>query len=133
MTSAPGKVRTSRALCILVFAGCASALLASQASAHHSYAMFDPTKQLTLRGNVREFQWTNPHCFIQIQVQRSDATQEWSIQMDNPQALYRRGWRPGTIKTGDKLTVVIHPTRDGSHSGRYVSGIGSDGKPLIDD
>ena len=95
--------------------------------------MFDSTRQLTLGGNVREFQWTNPHCFLQILVQRSGATQEWSIQMDNPQALYRKGWRPGSVKAGDKLTVVIHPTRDGSHSGRYVSGIGPDGKALLDE
>jgi hypothetical protein len=53
--------------------------------------------------------------------------------MDNPQALYRKGWRPGSVKAGDKLTVVIHPTRDGSHSGRYVSGIGPDGKALLDE
>jgi hypothetical protein len=95
--------------------------------------MFDSTKQLTLGGNVRDFQWTNPHCFLQILIQRSGATQEWSIKMDNPQALYRKGWRPGSVKAGDKLTVVIHPTRDGSHSGRYVSGIGPDGKALLDE
>ena len=118
---------------IIPLLGCTSGCFSPPLSAHHSYAMFDSTRQLTLGGNVREFQWTNPHCFLQILVQRSGATQEWSIQMDNPQALYRKGWRPGSVKAGDKLTVVIHPTRDGSHSGRYVSGIGPDGKALLDE
>jgi hypothetical protein len=118
---------------VMVLLACSSALFSPQLSAHHSYAMFDSTKQLSLQGNVREFQWTNPHCFIQLQAQRSGATEEWSIQMDNPRSMYRRGWRPGTIKAGDKLTIVIHPTRDGSHSGRYMSAVGPDGKPLLED
>jgi hypothetical protein len=102
-------------------------------SAHHSYSMFDAAKSISLQGNVREFQWTNPHCFIELLALRSGAAEEWSIQMDSPQGLYRRGWRPGSIKPGDKVTIVIHPTRDGSHSGRYVSAVGPDGKPLLED
>jgi hypothetical protein len=112
---------------------CASGMFAPRLFAHHSYAMFDSATQLKLEGDVREFQWTNPHCFIQLLAQRSGVMEEWSIQMDNPQSLYRRGWRPGSIKAGDKLTLVIHPTRDGSHSGRYVSAVGADGKPLLQD
>jgi hypothetical protein len=118
---------------IMAVLGCSSAMFSPQLNAHHSYAMFDSTKQLSLQGNVREFQWTNPHCFIQLHAQREGAAEEWSIQMDNPQSLYRRGWRPGSIKAGDRLTIVIHPTRDGSHSGRYVSAVGADGKPLLED
>jgi Family of unknown function (DUF6152) len=118
---------------IMALLSCAGGLFAPPLSAHHSYAMFDSHKQLSLQGEVREFQWTNPHCFIQLLARRSGATEEWSIQMDNPQALYRRGWRPGTIKAGDPVTVVIHPTRDGSHSGRYVSAVGPDGKALLED
>jgi hypothetical protein len=127
--------KSPRASARVTMALCAwsGALFAPQLCAHHSYAMFDSAKQVTLQGNVREFQWTNPHCFIQLLAQRSGATEEWSIQMDSPQALYRRGWRPGSIKAGDKLTIVIHPTRDGSHSGRYMSAVGPDGKPLLED
>lgn len=118
---------------IIALLSCACGMFSPQLFAHHSYAMFDAAKQLSLQGNVREFQWTNPHCFIQLLVQRSGATEEWSIQLDNPQSLYRRGWRPGSIKAGDKLTLILHPTRDGSHSGRYVSAVGADGKPLLQD
>jgi hypothetical protein len=118
---------------IIALLAAGSCGVAPQLQAHHSYAMFDTGKQVTLHGSLREFQWTNPHCFLQILVRRSDVTREWSVQMDNPQSLYRKGWRPGTLKAGDKLTVVIHPTRDGSQSGRFVSGTGPDGKPLLED
>ncbi len=100
------------------------------ATAHHSYAMFDASRKITLHGTVRELQWTNPHCFLQVLVPTAGATVEWSVQMDSPQAAYRQGWRPGTLKPGDRISVVIHPTKDGSHSGRYVSGTGPDGKAL---
>jgi hypothetical protein len=103
------------------------------ATAHHTYAMFDPLKSVTLTGTLKEFQWTNPHCFIQLLVSGQGAPAEWSIQMDSPQGIYRRGWRPRTLKPGDKITLVIRPTRDGSHSGRYVSGTGPDGKALLED
>ncbi len=118
---------------IMALLACSSAMFSPLLSAHHSYSMFDAAKSISLQGNVREFQWTNPHCFIELLALRSGAAEEWSIQMDSPQGLYRRGWRPGSIKPGDKVTIVIHPTRDGSHSGRYVSAVGPDGKPLLED
>lgn len=99
-------------------------------AAHHSYAMFNASRTIKLHGTVRELQWTNPHCFLQVLVPSAGATVEWSVQMDSPQAVYREGWRPGTLKPGDKISLVIHPTKDGSHSGRYVSGTGPDGKAL---
>jgi len=108
-------------------------VVARSAAAHHSYAMFDQKKSLTLHGTLKEFQWTNPHCFIQVLIDGAAGPTEWSVQMDSPQSLYRRGWRPRTLKPGDKITVVIHPTKDGSHSGRYVSGTGPGGDALLGD
>ena len=75
--------------------------------AHHSPAMFDFSKQLTLTGTVRAFQWTNPHSYIQLVVEPSDGTgtkQEWSLEMGANVYLYERGWRPSTVKAGDTLT-----------------------------
>jgi len=100
------------------------------AAAHHSYAMFDASRKIMLHGTVRELQWTNPHCFLQVLVPTAGDPVEWSVQMDSPQTVYREGWRPGTLKPGDRISLVIHPTKDGSHSGRYVSGTGPDGKAL---
>jgi len=104
--------------------------VAGPAFAHHSYSMFDGTKKLTLQGTVKEVQWTNPHCFIQLVVSKNGSTQEWSLQMNAPVDLYRSGWRPRTLKAGEKVSMVIHPARDGRNYGSYVSGTRSDGQEL---
>jgi uncharacterized protein DUF6152 len=107
-----------------------AALAAPVALGHHTFAMFDASQRLTLHGTVKELQWTNPHCFLQLLVRKEGDMQEWSLQMNAPLDLYRNGWRPGSLKPGDKITVVIDPTRDGSHSGRLRSGTAPDGKAL---
>ena len=109
-------------------------LMASSAFAHHSHAMFDSTKQVTLVGTVKEFDWTNPHCWIQVLVPDPDHPQatpvEWGVEMDSPLALFRRGWKPETLKAGDKITVVVNPLRDGQAGGQIVSVTGPDGTPI---
>jgi hypothetical protein len=106
-------------------------LTASPALAHHSFAMFDQSKTIELQGAVKDFRWTNPHVFIQLLVENeSGVDEEWSIEMTSPEHLARAGWRPSTLKPGDKLTLSIHPMREGIKGGQYLSGTGSDG-PLI--
>jgi hypothetical protein len=103
----------------------AFALTASAALAHHSFAMFDLSKTVTLEGTVKEFRWTNPHVFIQFLVKNARGVdEEWSIEMTSPEHLARAGWRPGTLKPGDKLTLKIHPMRNGVKGGQYLSGAG---------
>ena len=82
----------------------AAVLLAAStaASAHHSPVMFDTSKQITLDGTVRQFQFTNPHCYIQLVV---DGT-EWSLEMGAPVYLANRGWKPSTLRPGDKIRVT---------------------------
>ncbi|MEP7314247.1 MAG: DUF6152 family protein [Pseudomonadota bacterium] len=98
--------------------------------AHHSMAMFDRSRSLTLQGTVRQYQWTNPHCFIQLLVPSGEGTVEWSIEMNSPGASFREGFRPGTLKAGDKVTVIINPVRDGTHGGRLVSAADAAGRSL---
>jgi hypothetical protein len=100
----------------------AGALLASgAASAHHSFAMFDKDKQITLVGEVKEFQWTNPHVWLQLVTQDEDSSPvEWSIEMASVNILAREGWKRTSFKPGDKVTVVISPLRDGSHGGALI-------------
>lgn len=105
-------------------------LSTSQAFAHHTFAMFDGSKKVTLKGTVKELQWTNPHCFLQLLVPKGGAVQEWSLQMNAPVDLYRSGWRPHSLNAGDTVTVIVNPSRDGRNSGEYVSGTGPDGKAL---
>ena len=106
-------------------------LTSSSALAHHSFAMFDQSKTITLEGAVKDFRWTNPHVFIQLLVKNeSGADEEWSIEMTSPEHLARAGWRPATLKPGDELTLNIHPMRDGIKGGQYLSGTGPSG-PLV--
>ena len=122
-TAIAAACRVSLALCALL----ASAL----AFAHHSAAMFDAGKEITLTGTVKEFQWMSPHCWIQLLVpdeaHPNAAPAEWGIEMDNPTGLSRHGWKPSSLKAGDHVVVVAHPLRDGT-SGAQVVSVTKDGR-----
>ena len=92
---------------------------ASPAAAHHSFAMYEPTKTLTFKGTVKSFQWTNPHVVVWILVQpeAGGAPQEWSIETTSPGVLTRTGWTRNSLKAGDRVSVTFNPLRDGSHGG----------------
>jgi hypothetical protein len=114
----------------LVFASALLTLGALPAIAHHTFAMFDWTQKVELRGTVKALKWTNPHCYLQLLVTRDGAVQEWNLQMNAPLALYRDGWRPKSLKPGDQVTVLINPAKTGRNRGRFVSGVGPDGRKL---
>jgi hypothetical protein len=104
-------------------------LHSTSALAHHSYGMFDFQRDITLRGTVRQFQWSNPHVFIDV-LNESDST-TWSIEMSSPSHLVRNGWKPASLKVGDHITLVIHPLLDGRKGGTYVSATRADGRPVV--
>jgi hypothetical protein len=105
-------------------------LIALPAAAHHSSTMYDHNKTVALQGVVKEFQWTNPHCWVQLLVSGPDGAEEWSIQMGPPSYLYRDGWRRATLEPGDAIAVSVYPMVDGSRGGLWVSGARSDGRPI---
>jgi hypothetical protein len=92
---------------------------ASPAAAHHSFAMYEPTKTLTFKGTVKSFQWTNPHVILWVLVQpeTGGAPQEWSLETTSPGVLTRNGWTRQSLKAGDRVSVTFSPLRDGSHGG----------------
>jgi hypothetical protein len=99
--------------------------------AHHSMAMFDQAKIVTLKGTVRQFQWTNPHCYIQLMVKdASGAEKEWSLEMGAPMYLYAKGWRPSSLKVGAPISVTINPLRNGDPGGVVLTAETADGKPI---
>ena len=101
------------------------------ASAHHSPAMFDGSKRLTMTGTVRLFQWTNPHSYIQLLVKpEGGSEQEWSLEMGANVYLYTLGWRPSTVKAGDTLTVTVVPLRSGAPGGLLLEAKTPDGQSL---
>jgi hypothetical protein len=114
-----------------IFCVVAAALLISgSAEAHHSFAMFDNTKTISLKGQVKEFQWLNPHTWIQLQVPTNGKLVEWSIEGRSPNVLSRRGWSRDVIKPGDQVTVVIYPLKDGSPGGAIVRLVLPNGKNI---
>ena len=111
-----------------------AALLASGAVfAHHSFAMFDQKKDVTLKGTVREFQWTNPHAFIHIEVPDASGSRNlWQVELNSPNNLKRQGWKSTSLKVGDAVTLVIKPLKDGSKGGLFVTVTLPDGSVLGD-
>ena len=122
------KARLITAFAALALAGAAAA----PALAHHSFAMFDFQASKTVTGTVEQFDWTNPHTFIWLEVPNaSGVTERYGFEGMSPNYLGRRGWSKSTLKPGDKVTVTFHPLKDGSKGGTYQKVILSDGKELM--
>jgi Family of unknown function (DUF6152) len=103
------------------------------AAAHHSGAMFDREKQVSLTGTVVQFEWTNPHSWIEIDVvSENGSTDRWSVECNSPNNLVRQGWKSTSLKPGDKVTILVHPLRNGDKGGSFMSVTLSDGTILND-
>jgi hypothetical protein len=101
-------------------AGVAAAMFAAPALAHHSFAMFDAEKTTTIAGTVKEFQWTNPHAWIMLTVDKQGQPEQWAVEMGGPNNLVRQGWKPKTLTPGMPVTLTIHPLRDGTNGGQFM-------------
>jgi hypothetical protein len=97
------------------------ALLGAPAAvyAHHSFAMYDQTRIVTLNGTVKDFQWTNPHSVIWVLVPAAAGRADlWTVELGtSPGNLTRMGWTKHSISPGDKVAVDINPLRDGRLGG----------------
>jgi hypothetical protein len=100
------------------------------AGAHHSFSMFDQTRQVTLTGTVTSFEWTNPHAYIEIDVPGEGGVRHWSVEMGSPSIIMQSGWKFRDLKKGDKVTVQISPLRDGKPGGLLVQATLPDGRVL---
>lgn len=101
------------------------------ALAHHSSAMFDKNVVREVSATVREFQWTNPHIWIQILVENeAGEAEEWSIEGGGPNSLFRQGWRPNSFEPGDRIEIRFNPMRDGSKAGGFIGARFEDGSTL---
>ena len=104
---------------ITITLGVSISAAALPALAHHSFAAYDRTKTLNLKGTVKSFQWTNPHVVVWVLVQPEGggAVQEWSLETTSPGVLIRNGWTRQSLKAGDRVSVTFSPLRDGSRGG----------------
>ena len=99
--------------------------------AHHSFTMFDMSKKVTLVGTVTSFEWSNPHCYIEIDApEESGAAKHWSIEMGSPSILQQGGWKFSSLKKGDKVTLVINPHKSEPGGGFLFSATLPDGRVL---
>jgi hypothetical protein len=102
---------------------------APEALSHHSAAMFDATKVLTLNGVVTRFEYTNPHSWLYVNVENADGTvTEWGFELDAPPRLRRVGISPTFWQAGDAVTVKTNPLHDGRPAGLLVGALAANGK-----
>jgi hypothetical protein len=97
-------------------------LVAGPAGAHHSFAMFDFTKTVTIHGTVKEFQWTNPHVVLWVNVAGKDPQKPdvWWLEMTSPGNLTRGGWTRKALNANDKVEVDLNPLRNGNLGGALI-------------
>lgn len=105
-----------------VAAALALAGMAGTADAHHSYAMFDMTKSIDLKGKVVQFKWSNPHAWLTIEVKDAKGNPvTWNVEMNSPNNLMLLGWKRTTLKSGDEVVITVHPLRDDKAGGSFMS------------
>ena len=104
--------------------------------AHHGVAGYDLTKVVTLHGIVTKFDWSNPHCVIQMDAKDANGEiQNWTLELAAPAHMSRAGWTKNSMKTGDEITAETHPAQSGSPVGicstvTFLMKISVNGKPL---
>jgi hypothetical protein len=103
----------------------------SRAWAHHSHAMFDHDKEVTITGTVSQYIFRNPHVFLYVDV-KNDAgeTITYTVELSNLTNMLKMGFSATTFKAGDKVTVTVHPLIDGRPGGNYIVATTADGKQL---
>ena len=112
-------------------ASCGLAMIALPAVAHHSFAMFDNAKTVTLTGVVKQLEWTNPHSWLYVVV-ADDAGNpaEYALEMQGTGQAQKNGWNKDSVKPGDRVTFVMHPLKSGSRGGMLLNVTMGDGHKL---
>jgi uncharacterized protein DUF6152 len=114
--------------------GCAFALVfcfAGAAGAHHSAAGIDRSKTVTLAGTIKQFSWSNPHAWMEVDVPDDKGGMvTWTVEMTSPAYLVRAGWKSNSVKPGDKVSVAVRPLKNGDPGGLFVTVTLPDGRVL---
>jgi hypothetical protein len=120
--------KTVGSLALPILAG----VLALPAAAHHSFAMFDNTRSITLHGKVTLYQWTNPHAYLEVDAEQpAGGTRHYTLEMTSINMMSRGGWTSRTVKAGDVVTVVAAPLRDGRPGGLVLEVTLPDGRTML--
>jgi hypothetical protein len=106
----------------------AVSFVATGADAHHSGAMFEPVKTVTLKGVVKVFEYTNPHSWLWVTVLNPDGTTtDWGFEAEGPSTLLRAGVKKNDLRPGDAVTVTGRPEKDGRAAAAWVNAVKDDG------
>jgi hypothetical protein len=120
-----------------ILLGAAALFVAAPAFAHHSFAMFDRAKLVTWEGTVEDYDWTNPHSHITVNVPAGAKDPamvgRWDIEGGSPNIMLRQGWTKNSFKPGDKITIVGHPLKDGTKGGSLFYALDKKGNKLYHD
>jgi Family of unknown function (DUF6152) len=118
---------------IVSLAAFAAAAITAPALAHHSFAMFDAQKTVTLQGTVKEFEWVNPHSWLRFTVndEKTGKPVLWAIELSSPGRLVTMGMRADSVKPGDAVSVTFHPMKDGTRGGQFIQAVLPGGKEVI--
>lgn len=124
---------TIRNAVLAALAGMLAAGAPAAALAHHSAAMFDHTKVVTLNGTIKEFQWKNPHAWLIVLAPGpSGSATEFVVECSTINILARKGWTSQSFKPGDKVSLSMNPTKDGTAAGFILKATTADGHELPD-
>ena len=118
---------------LLLLALVVGILVATPIYAHHGGASFDPGKMVLLKGTVKEWLYSNPHCLLTLEVKGDDGkTAQWIAETQSPTVMYPAGYRKNSFKPGDVVTVKIEPVKSGQPAGRIIAALTTDGTLLGD-
>ncbi len=95
---------------------------AGPAPAHHTYAMFDTSRELSVSGVVAKFEWKNPHTYVWVYVpgQGTGKYEAWAFENASPSLLSKLGWSRDSLKPDDRITLIYAPLRDGRPGGHCL-------------
>jgi len=100
--------------------------------AHHGAAALDTGKEMTLKGTVTEWIWSNPHCFLQFDAKdNTGKVRNWAVETQNPTAMTQRGWSRTLFKAGDEVTATFEPVKNGAPIGRLLTVVLPNGQKLV--
>jgi Family of unknown function (DUF6152) len=107
-------------------------LISVPLAAHHGAAALDTGKEITLKGTVTEWIWSNPHCFLQFDAKDDTGTvRNWAVETQNPTTMTQRGFSRTLFKAGDEVTVILEPVKNGQPIGRMLTIVLANGQKLV--
>ena len=106
-------------------------LMPLRAAAHHGSAVFDTGKRVVLKGAVKQWVYSNPHCLLSLDVMGEDGqVVTWIVEGQAPNVIFPVGYRKDSFKAGDQVSITVEPVKNGRPLGRILQSVLADGTTL---